>query len=138
MRALKPYGVLIYLHVCGNSVPILELMADTGVDCIEPLDPLGGVDVADAKRRVGHRVALMGGVNTLTLLGGTPDEVTAEARECIRKGAQGGGYILGAGDMVPRHARPENVDAMIAAAKTYGTYPLSFSDHALSTLSELG
>ena len=26
----------------------LELMADTGVDCIEPLDPLGGVDVADA------------------------------------------------------------------------------------------
>jgi MtaA/CmuA family methyltransferase len=124
VRVLRPYGVLIYLHICGNSVPILELMADTGVDCIEPLDPLGGVDVADAKRRVGHRVALMGGVNTLTLLRGSPEEVEAEARECIRKGATGGGYILGAGDMVPRHARPENVDAMIAAAKKYGTYPL--------------
>ncbi|OHB80635.1 MAG: hypothetical protein A2V98_10595 [Planctomycetes bacterium RBG_16_64_12] len=48
VEAVRPFGVLTYLHICGNSTQILELMADTGVDCIEPLDPLGGVDVADA------------------------------------------------------------------------------------------
>ena len=36
-------GLKIYLHICGNSNPILEMMASTGVDAIEPLDPLGGV-----------------------------------------------------------------------------------------------
>jgi len=120
--AIKPTGVLTYLHICGNSTPILEMMADSGVDCIEPLDPLGGVDVGDAKRRVGKRVALMGGVNTLTLLDGTPEQVMAEARECIRKGAEGGGYILGAGDMVPRFSPFANVRALARAAVEYGTY----------------
>ena len=54
-------GILVYIHVCGNSTPILETLADTRADCVEPLDPLGGVDLGDAKKRIGRRVALMGG-----------------------------------------------------------------------------
>jgi MtaA/CmuA family methyltransferase len=116
---LRRLDVLIYLHVCGNSGPILEMMADTGVDCIEPLDPLGGVDVADAKRRIGGRVALMGGVNTLTLLGGSPEEVYEEATACCRAGGSDGGYLLAAGDMVPDETAAENVQAMVRAARDY-------------------
>lgn len=125
VAALKPYSVLTYLHICGNSTKLFELMADTGVDCIEPLDPLGGVVVADAKRRVGHRVALMGGVNTLALAHGTLEEVIESAKTCIREGAPGGGYILAAGDMLPTETSREKVEAMIEVAKTHGRYPLS-------------
>ena len=60
-RHFKNSDVLIYIHICGNSVPILEMLAETGVHCVEPLDPLGGVSVADAKRRIGHRVASWAG-----------------------------------------------------------------------------
>ena len=90
-------------------------MADTGVHVIEPLDPLGGVSVADAKRRVGHKVALMGGVNTLTLSSGAPEEVQAEA---IRKCREGGpyGYVLAAGDMVPPYTSMANLRAMVDVA----------------------
>ena len=59
------------------------MMADTGVDCIEPLDPLGGVEVWDAKARVGGRVALMGGVHTVKLAIGTLDEVASDCRRCL-------------------------------------------------------
>ena len=111
--------VLIYIHVCGNSKPILEMMADTGADCIEPLDPLGGVEVADAKRRVGDRVSLMGGVNTLSLASGRPEEVYAEATACCRDGGANGGYILAAGDMVPDRSPVENVKALVQAAKDF-------------------
>jgi len=111
----KDRDILIYLHICGNSSPILEMMADTGTDCVEPLDPLGGVSVADAKNRVGERVALMGGLNTLTLSGGTAEEVRAEA---VLKCAEGGphGYILAAGDMVPPTTSMENLRAMVGVS----------------------
>jgi uroporphyrinogen decarboxylase len=55
-------------------------------------------------------------------LQGTPEDVLAESRECMEKGGAGGGYILGAGDMVPRDAPLENLDAMMEAAKVYGRY----------------
>ena len=108
--------ILIYIHICGNSKPILDMMAATGADVIEPLDPLGGVTVADAKTRVGRQVALMGGVSTLTLNNGTAEEVRAEA---IAKCRQGGatGYILAAGDMVPPETPLANLEAMVDVAR---------------------
>lgn len=124
VKTLKQYHILTYLHICGNSTELFELMADTGVDCIEPLDPLGGVVVADAKRRVGHRVALMGGVNTITLAHGTVNEVIEDCKRCIREGTPGGGYILAAGDMLPTETSKEKVEAMIDVARTCGKYPL--------------
>ena len=116
---LHKLDVLIYIHICGNSNPILEMMADTGTDCVEPLDPLGGVDAADAARRIGHRVALMGGVNTLTMLQGSPQQVYDESVACCRAAGVNGGYILAAGDMVPDMAPEENVRAMVRAAKDF-------------------
>lgn len=116
------YGVKVYLHICGNSSPILEMMADTRVDAIEPLDPLGGVDLAEAKRRVGNKVCLMGGLNTLTLLQGKPKDVEREAKECIEKAAERGGYILGSGDAIPKDSPPSNVKAMVNSAIKYGDY----------------
>ena len=91
------------------------MMADTGAHVVEPLDPLGGVDVADAKQRIGKRVGLMGGVNTLTLSRGTRDEVHDEA---IRKCREGGphGYVLAAGDMVPPATPLENLQALVDVA----------------------
>lgn len=114
-RHFKDTDILIYIHICGNSNPILEMMADSGAHVVEPLDPLGGVSVADAKRRIGDRVALMGGVNTLTLSGGTPEEVRAEAIQKCREGGPHG-YILAAGDMVPPETPLANLKSMVDVA----------------------
>jgi uroporphyrinogen-III decarboxylase len=119
VQAVKGKGPLVYLHICGNSTRILELMADTGVDCIEPLDPLGGVSVADAKRRVGGRVALMGGVHTVKLAHGALRDVVDDCRRCLVEGAPRGGYILACGDMLPTETSREKVEAMVNAAKNY-------------------
>lgn len=112
-------GLKVYLHICGNSSPILELMADTGVDAIEPLDPLGGVSLADARNRVGRRVALKGGINTLTLLNGTPDEVEAETRACMEICKDLPGYLFGTGDDIPRDAPVENIRRMCDTVRAY-------------------
>ena len=108
-------NILFYLHVCGNSSPILELMAESGMHCIEPLDTLAGVSVEDAKRRVGDRVVLMGGVHTLILADGTPEEVRGEAVRCCLEGGPDR-YILASADMVPPGTSLENLKAMTNVA----------------------
>ncbi len=113
-KAFHELGAKVYLHICGNSGPILEMMADTGVDAIEPLDVDGGVNLDDVKARVGGRVCLKGGVSTLLLLNGTPDAVYSEALRCIELlGPEG--YILGSADDIPRDAPLENIRAMVRA-----------------------
>jgi uroporphyrinogen-III decarboxylase len=92
------------------------MLADTGAAVVEPLDPLGGVQVADAKRRIGQRVALMGGLNTLTLADGTPEEVRDEAIQKCREGGPHA-YILAAGDMVPPGTPLANLQAMVNVAR---------------------
>jgi hypothetical protein len=116
-RHFAERGTLIYIHVCGNANPILEMLADTGAHAVEPLDPLGGVSVADAKRRIGGRVALMGGVSTLTLARGSPEAVRAEAEKACREGGPDG-YILAAGDMVPPVTPLASLKAMVDVARS--------------------
>jgi len=120
VEAFHAMGTKVYIHICGNVMPILEMIAETGVDCLEPLDPLGGTEIKEVVRRIGSRVSLKGGVNTLTLLTGTPDEVRAETRKVL-EAAWGHcrGLILGSGDDIPRDTPFENLDAMIQTAREF-------------------
>ena len=122
VKEFKRLGADVYLHICGNSSPLFEMMADTGVNAIEPLDPLGGVSVADAKKRVGKRVCLKGGVNTLTFMNGTVEEIEAETIQCLKEGMAGGAFLLGSGDDLPRESKAENIKAMVETAHKYGRY----------------
>jgi uroporphyrinogen-III decarboxylase len=114
--------VKIYCHICGNILPIAEDLVETGLDCIGPLDPLGGSTPAEVRNRVRDAVSLMGGVDTLSFINNTSDEIIAEARQCIIQAGQKGGYILGSGCVVPRNAKRENVEALSIASERYGIY----------------
>jgi len=108
----------IYCHICGNALPIIDLLVDAGLDCIGPLDPLGGFTVGDARRAVGDEVTLMGGVDTQSFVVATGQEIEAEARRCIEQGAVGGRrYILGSGCVIPRSAKRDNLEALVRAAE---------------------
>jgi hypothetical protein len=112
----------IYCHVCGNVLPIVEDLVKTGLDCIGPLDPLGGFTPKDVRERVGDSVSLMGGVNTLSFIQRTPEEVIDEAKRCIVEAGERGGYILGSGCVIPRNAERDNIRALRAACERYGIY----------------
>jgi hypothetical protein len=114
--------VRIYCHICGNILPIVEDLVDMGLDCIGPLDPLGNFTPAQVRERVGDAVSLMGGVNTLTFLDGTPEQVIEESVACMRQAGLRGGYVLASGCVVPRDAPRENLLALREAADACGIY----------------
>ncbi|MCA1808869.1 MAG: uroporphyrinogen decarboxylase family protein, partial [Lentisphaerae bacterium] len=108
----------IYCHICGNILPVIEDLAGTGLDCIGPLDPLGGFSVAEARARVGTEMILLGGVNTLDFINADPAQIKEQARACIRAGqVRGSRYILSSGCVVPPGARKENLLALRRAAE---------------------
>jgi uroporphyrinogen-III decarboxylase len=112
IKALHP-DVLVYCHICGNVMPVLADLRQTGLDCIGPMDPLGGMDLGRARDLVGPAYSLMGGVNTLTLARGTPTEVAAECRTVLAKAcARDGAFILGSGCALSRLTSIANLQAM--------------------------
>jgi uroporphyrinogen decarboxylase len=57
------------------------------------------VDLAQAKRRIGHRVCMIGGFDQYHhLLGCSEGETRAKVRRCFRDAGQGGGFILSPSD----------------------------------------
>ncbi|NPV52442.1 MAG: hypothetical protein HPY71_02845 [Firmicutes bacterium] len=110
-------GVPVFLHICGDTTRILDLMAQTGADGLE-IDY--AVDLAFAKRTAGEVTCLEGNIApSEVLLQAGPDRVLEEALKCIQAAGQGGGFILSSGCEVPPDAPAENILAMVRAAEVY-------------------
>ncbi|MFC1901060.1 uroporphyrinogen decarboxylase family protein [Chloroflexota bacterium] len=78
-------------------------------------------DVFRAKEIIGDRMCIQGGVPPTILQVGTPQEVDEHCKKLIEVVGKNGGLIIRPGS-ASDYARPENVRAMIEAAKKYGQY----------------
>ena len=117
------YGLYIIKHSDGDLTPIMDLLVDTGLDCLHPIDPLAGMSLEKIKKEYGDRICIMGNVNCAgNLVFGTKDQVVEEVKHCIDVAAPGGGYILSSSNSIPRSVKPENFVAMIETVKQYGKY----------------
>lgn len=120
------YGKPCFKHTDGNIWPICDIILETGVDGLHPIDPMAGMDMEDAKARIGDKVCLMGNVScAYSLVSGTTDEVRQETKEVIRKAGKGGGLICMSSNSIHSGVKPENYVAMLEAIKDYGEYPLN-------------
>ncbi len=91
-------GQRIVYHTCGGMMPLLERIADMKPDAMEtftPPDMGGDVRLAEAKRRIGSRVCMIGGFDQFHFfVGCTPEQTRAEVRRCFEEAGPGGGYLL--------------------------------------------
>jgi uroporphyrinogen decarboxylase len=119
-------GIPCLKHTDGNIWDIFDIILDTGVDGINPIDPLAGMDLGEAKAKYGDKVCLMGNVDCGELLGhGSKEEVREAVKDCIRKAGKGGGYICMSSNSIHGAVDPGNYAEMVKAIREYGKYPLS-------------
>jgi uroporphyrinogen decarboxylase len=122
----KSLGVFVMKHTDGNLYPILDLIVDTGIHGLHPIDPNAGMDLGDVKEKYGHRICLMGNVDcAYVLTWGTVEEVREDVRRCIRQAARGGGYICMSSNSIHPAVKPENYAEMVRAVHELGQYPIS-------------
>ena len=123
----KRHGVPLHMHCHGKRKEIVEYTIEAGVDVLDPFErpPMGDADLAEIKEKYGARVCICGNVHTIhSLLNGSPQLVEEDVRDCIAKGARGGGFVLNSGEEVARDTPFANIEAMVRAGKKYGKYPV--------------
>jgi MtaA/CmuA family methyltransferase len=110
-------GLPYTLHICGDTTRILDAMLETGADALE-LDYK--TDVVKARDRMADRAVFIGNIDPSSVLAlGTPALVESRTRELLEIFAGTPRFILNAGCAIPAETPPENLRAMIAAARTF-------------------
>ena len=123
--AVHEEGAIAIKHSDGNLWPILDMIVDTGVDALNPMEPIAGMDIGKIKRRYGNRLCLIGNIDCAYILSeASTQEVAAAVKECILKASPGGGHIISSSNAIHSSVKPENYRTMIEATRRFGRYPM--------------
>jgi len=93
----------------------LEAQSEIGADALG-LD--WTVDIGQARKRVGDKVALQGNLDPAILLS-TPDAIEKEVASILASYGHGSGHVFNLGHGITQWTPPENAAAMIAAVRTH-------------------
>jgi uroporphyrinogen decarboxylase len=113
IEELKKLGVIVVIHSDGYIMEILDIIADSGADMLQSIDPLANMDIAQVKKLTYGKIALQGNVNAMLLQNGTKEQVRESARYCLEKASPGGGYVFSSSNMIFKGAKIEFYDEML-------------------------
>ena len=125
VKAIHDAGLYHWKHSDGNMYSLLDTIVEAGSDGIDPIDPMGGMELSVVKARYGDRVAIKGNVDqTELLMVGPAGRVVERVKACIRDAGQGGGYVCSSSNSIHAGVDPALYRTMVEAIHTYGRYPL--------------
>jgi MtaA/CmuA family methyltransferase len=108
-------GLPYVLHICGDTTPILDDIIQSGADGLE-LDYK--TDINRAHDALIGKMCFIGNVDPSGVLAlGTIADVERETAKLLTVFSDTPGFILNAGCAIPPNTPPENIEAMIRAAR---------------------
>ncbi len=111
-------GAKVRVHCHGKIGRVMDMIASTGADAIDPCEapPDGDTDLAEVKNRIGDRMCIFGNIQLKLLEHGDSCEVAAEVRKTMAVAKQGGRFVI-----MPT-AAPINVPLGERTAGNYRTF----------------
>lgn len=107
----------------GRKVPVvlftknggqwLDIMADTGCD---GLGVDWTMDLAEARRKTGDRVALQGNLDPSALYG-SPESIRENVKRVLDSYGEGAGHVFNLGHGIHQHVDPEHLRVMVEAVR---------------------
>lgn len=119
IMALVEEGLVPYLFAEGGYNSRLELIRDLPKG--KTIWLFDQTDMAKAKEILGDVACIAGNVPVTLLTFGTPEEIKEHCKQLIKTAGKNGGFILSSGAAID-NVKPENLRALIEAAKEYGRY----------------
>lgn len=104
-------GFGVVYHNCGNTLPLMGLIAKLGAEAYHFGD---AVDIGDVLREMPRDLTVMGNLSpAVHLRGGTPESVRVATMEMLGRAAGYENYIASSGCDVPPLTPLENIDAFL-------------------------
>jgi len=129
-KELAPHAG-IHLHSCGGIEPLLDDLAEAGLEMIDPVQTnCRDMEARRLKAKYGDRLTFWGGgCDTRNVLPrATPQEVKNHVREQISIFSPGGGFVFQQIHNVLADVPPENIIAMFEAVRETGAEQLAGAD----------
>jgi len=121
----KKHGIPFIKHTDGNLWPIIDTIIDSGIDALDPIEPIAGMDIGEVKGKYGKRIAVVGNVDcSYVLTFGSEKEVEEAVKETIAKASPGGGHIIASSNSIHPAVKPSNYILMLKLARKHGVYPI--------------
>lgn len=114
------HGIYARLHSCGDIMPLLPDIMDTGIDALNPIEIKAGMDVFKIKQDYGDRLVLHGGINAV--LWDDKEAIVEAIRQAVPVLKENGGYIFASDHSIPNSVSLENMRSIINTVKEAGKY----------------
>jgi uroporphyrinogen decarboxylase len=121
------HDLLAIYHGCGNARPILDDLAELGLDGYNPVEAKADLDVVMLKEAYRGKLAFAGNIDVRVLERGDPDEIRAEVLYKLQA-AQGGGYVVQSDHSVSSAVSPDSYRLLVDTVREYGDYPLRLGE----------
>jgi uroporphyrinogen decarboxylase-like protein len=122
VQTIRKKNVHVYIHTCGAINDRLELIFEsgaTGIECLDP-EPLGNVELSDAKRRIGSTGFIKGNIDSVNLLlEGTQEEIKLDTKNRLEIGSPGSGFILSTACSIAPNVSKENIQLLKKVVKEW-------------------
>lgn len=117
MSAYQSQGIPIIYHSDGKLWSILDDLVAMGIDGLNPIEVLAGMDLQNLREKYPHLI-LIGGIDCSQLLPfATPEEVSKEVLRAIE--VAGPNYMVGSSTEIHNAIPLDNVKAMVETAKRF-------------------
>jgi uroporphyrinogen decarboxylase len=118
--SFKYSGTNFVYHTCGNTMHLVEKMADAGVNGVSLDSADTGVDLPAVASKISKEVVVIGNINPATTMRfGTPDNVRREARELLKKMAPFPNFVLSTGCDLPQETPIANIQAFMEEGRAW-------------------
>lgn len=121
ITTFKQMGFKTFYHSDGAIVPVIDDLIELGLDFLDPIQvTAAGMKPEELYPLFGDSLSFHGAIDEVHLLPhATPEEVYRETTRTIDTLGQRGGYVVTASHVVQGDTPPENVVAMLQAARDY-------------------
>ena len=119
-RVCENASVASVYHICGNTMHLVEIMAESGVDALSLDSAEAGVNLPAVAEKISGDIIITGNISPIgSLLRGKPGTVQKEVLQLLKSMESYPNFILSTGCDLPQETPLENIHAFMNAGRDY-------------------
>lgn len=111
---VKKYVSQVTFHSCGNTMPLMDMIIDSGIDAYESIQTNAkDISIKSLAEKYGRRICIWGAVPLEALISGKPEDARKAVRKNIEEAQDADGFILGPSHSIAFGTKYDNFMAML-------------------------